>query len=114
MNLIVHPNYRLKSLGFSEWLEVYALASKRTGKSNDMLLQSLREKFQWVIDQAKKLGLPPPLALATFGIKAEEKKRKMTQFIKEAFVTEDIRVDVMNRILIPPPEVMSIEGLVIK
>ncbi|GJY96713.1 putative reverse transcriptase domain-containing protein [Tanacetum coccineum] len=43
LNLIVHPNFRLKSL-----------------------------------DQAKKLGLPPPPALATFGMTAEEKKRKRT------------------------------------
>nr|GEW10122.1 hypothetical protein [Tanacetum cinerariifolium] len=39
LNLIVYLNFRIKSLGFSEWLEV--------------------------MDQAKKLGLPPPLALAT-------------------------------------------------
>ncbi|GKD92671.1 hypothetical protein Tco_1372508 [Tanacetum coccineum] len=78
LNLIFHPNFRLKSLGFSEWLEVHALASKKTRKSNDMLLQSLRVKFQWVIDQAKKLRLPPPPALATFKMTAEEKKRKRT------------------------------------
>ncbi|GJS11970.1 hypothetical protein Tco_0368766 [Tanacetum coccineum] len=52
LNLIVHPNFRLKSLGFSEWLEV--------------------------MDQAKKLRLPPPPSLATFGMTAEEKKRKRT------------------------------------
>ncbi|GKC23603.1 hypothetical protein Tco_1025753 [Tanacetum coccineum] len=46
LNLIVHPNFRLKMLGFSEWLEVHALASQKSGKSNDMLLQSLRAKFQ--------------------------------------------------------------------
>nr|GEX28753.1 hypothetical protein [Tanacetum cinerariifolium] len=63
---------------FSEWLEVHALASKKTGKLNDMLLQSLRVKFQWVMDQAKKLGLPPPPALATFRMTPEEKKRKRT------------------------------------
>ncbi|GJX74931.1 hypothetical protein Tco_0313526 [Tanacetum coccineum] len=57
---------KLKTLGFSEWMEVYALASKKTGKSNDMLLQSLRAKFQWVINQAKKVDgmdrnlIPPP------------------------------------------------------
>ncbi|GKC01173.1 hypothetical protein Tco_0987309 [Tanacetum coccineum] len=114
LNLIVHPNFRLKSLGFSEWLEVHALASKKTRKSNIMLLQSLREKFQWVMDQAKKLGLPPHPTLATFGMKTKEKKRKRTQFLKEAFVTEDISVDGMNRNFIPPPEIIPIEGLVIK
>nr|GEZ79610.1 hypothetical protein [Tanacetum cinerariifolium] len=29
LNLIVYPNFRLKTLGFSEWLEVHALASKK-------------------------------------------------------------------------------------
>ncbi|GKE08438.1 hypothetical protein Tco_1411989, partial [Tanacetum coccineum] len=48
LNLIVHPNFRLKMIA----------------------------KFQWVIDQAKKLGLPPPPALATFRMTAEYKKRK--------------------------------------
>nr|GEU34432.1 aluminum-activated malate transporter 12-like [Tanacetum cinerariifolium] len=43
LNLIVHLKFRLKSLGFSEWLE------------------------------AEKLGLPPPSALATFGMTPEEK-----------------------------------------
>nr|GEU57553.1 retrovirus-related Pol polyprotein from transposon TNT 1-94 [Tanacetum cinerariifolium] len=114
LNLIVHPNFRLKSLGFSECLKVHALASKKTKKSNDMLLQTLREKFQWVMDQAKKLGLPPPPALATFGMTPKKKKRKRTQFLKEAFVTEDIRVDGINRNLIPPHGVMPIEVLVIK
>ncbi|GJZ70274.1 hypothetical protein Tco_0633824 [Tanacetum coccineum] len=35
--LTVHPKFRLKTLGFNEWLEVHALASKKSGKSNDML-----------------------------------------------------------------------------
>ncbi|GJZ98951.1 hypothetical protein Tco_0671502 [Tanacetum coccineum] len=102
LNLIIHPNFILKTLGFSEWLEIYALAAKKTRKLNDMLLQSLRTKFQWVINQAKKLGLPPPPALATFGITTEERKRKRAEIIKEVFVTEDIRVDGMERNLIPP------------
>ncbi|GJS62177.1 retrovirus-related pol polyprotein from transposon TNT 1-94 [Tanacetum coccineum] len=88
LNLIVHPNFRLKMLGFSEWLE-------------------------WVIDQAKKLGLPTPPALATFRMTAEYKKRKRTEFLKEVFVTENIIVDAMQRNLIPPPKVVPIEGFVI-
>ncbi|GJU40066.1 hypothetical protein Tco_1193023 [Tanacetum coccineum] len=78
-----------------------------------MLLQSLRAKFQWLINQAKKLGLPPPPALTTFGITAEDKKRKRTEILKEVFVTENITVDGMHRNLIPPPGVVPIEGLVI-
>ncbi|GJR08155.1 hypothetical protein Tco_0790807 [Tanacetum coccineum] len=114
LNLIIHPNFRLKTLGISEWLEVYALASKKYGTSNNLLLQSLRAKFQRVINQAKRLGLPLPPKLATFGLTAKEKKRKKTKFIKEMFVTEDVRVDRMNRNLIPPPGVVPIEGLAIK
>nr|GEZ21668.1 hypothetical protein [Tanacetum cinerariifolium] len=83
LNIIVHPYFRLKSLGFSEWL------------------------------QAKKLGLPPPPALVTFRMTAEEKKKR-TEFLKEVFVTKDIKVDGMGRNLIPPSGVMPIEGLVSK
>nr|GEV63253.1 hypothetical protein [Tanacetum cinerariifolium] len=102
LNLIVHLNFKLRTLGFSEWLKVHALASKKTRKSNDMLLQSLREKFQWVINQSKKLGLPPPPTLETFGMTVDGKKRKRTEFFKEAFVTENIIVNGMHRNLIPP------------
>ncbi|GKB17224.1 hypothetical protein Tco_0851147 [Tanacetum coccineum] len=111
LNLIVHPNFRLKQ---REWLEVHALASKKSGPSNNLLLQSLRAKFQWIINQAKRLGLPLPPELATFGLTAEEKKRKRAEFFKEMFVTEDVRVDGMNINLIHPPGVVPIEGLVIK
>ncbi|GKF43946.1 hypothetical protein Tco_0130498 [Tanacetum coccineum] len=114
MNLIVHPNFRLKQLGFSEWLKVHALASKKYGPSNNLVLQSLRANFQWVINQAKRLGLPPPLELATFRLTAIEKKKKRAEFITEMFVTEDVRVDGMNKNLIPPPGVVPIEALVIK
>ncbi|GJS40082.1 hypothetical protein Tco_0565125 [Tanacetum coccineum] len=83
LNLIVHLNFILKQLGLSEWLE------------------------------AKRLGLRPPPELATFGLTAEEKKRKRAEFIKEMFVTEDVRVDGMNGNLIPPTGIMPIQGLVI-
>ncbi|GJY80399.1 hypothetical protein Tco_0493150 [Tanacetum coccineum] len=114
LNLKVYPDSRLRMLGFSEWLEVHALASKKSGKSYDVLLQSLTAKLQWVLNQAKRLGLPPPPKLATFGLTTEEKKRKRTEFIKEMFVTEEVRVNRINRNLIPPPRVVPIEGLVIK
>ncbi|GJY32506.1 hypothetical protein Tco_0416975 [Tanacetum coccineum] len=52
LNLVVHPNFKLKTLGFSEWLEVHALASKKSGKSNDMLLQ--------MVDGMYKNLVPPP------------------------------------------------------
>ncbi|GJV23925.1 hypothetical protein Tco_1376620 [Tanacetum coccineum] len=44
LNLVVLQNFRLRSLGFSEWLEVHALASKKSGSSINQLLTSLRAK----------------------------------------------------------------------
>ncbi|GKD16102.1 hypothetical protein Tco_1205260 [Tanacetum coccineum] len=73
---ISYKKFRLKTLGFSEWLEVQALASKNSSKSNDLLLQSLRAKFNRVISQAKKLGVSPPPELANFRVSYENKKRK--------------------------------------
>ncbi|GJS93368.1 hypothetical protein Tco_0800336 [Tanacetum coccineum] len=65
LNLVVDPNFRLKTLGFSEWMEVHALASKKSRKSNDMLLQSeiLKEVFvkeNVVVDGMHKNLVPPP------------------------------------------------------
>nr|GEU86583.1 retrovirus-related Pol polyprotein from transposon TNT 1-94 [Tanacetum cinerariifolium] len=74
---------------------------------------SLRAKFQWVINQSNRLGLPPPPELATFGLSAEEKKRKRTELIKEVFVTKNVSVDGMDKNLITPPRIMPIQGLVI-
>nr|GEV44539.1 hypothetical protein [Tanacetum cinerariifolium] len=113
LNLIVYPNFRLKTLSFSEWMEVHALASKKSGTSYNLLLQSLRAKFQWVINKSKRLGLLPPPKLATFRLTAEEKKRKRTELIKEVFVTKNVKVDGMDMNLIPPSGIMPIQGLVI-
>nr|GEW68539.1 hypothetical protein [Tanacetum cinerariifolium] len=63
--------------------------------------------------QAKRLGLPPSPELVNFGLTAEEKKRKRAKFVKEVFITEDVRVDGMGRNLIRPPRVIPIQGLVI-
>nr|GEW90362.1 hypothetical protein [Tanacetum cinerariifolium] len=98
---------------FSEWLEVHALASKKSGTSNNLLLQSLRAKFQWVINQAKRLGLLLPPELATFVLTAKKKEMKRTELIKEVFVTENIWVDGMDMNLIPSLGIMPIQGLVI-
>ncbi|GJX61681.1 hypothetical protein Tco_0294581 [Tanacetum coccineum] len=81
LNLTVLNNFKLKMLGFSEWIG------------------------------AKKVGLPPPPELATFGMSAEDKKRKRTKFLKEMFVTEDIRMDEMNRNLTPPIGIIPIDRL---
>ncbi|GJT98749.1 CBS domain-containing protein CBSCBSPB3-like protein [Tanacetum coccineum] len=115
LNLVVHNKFRLNTLGFSEWLEVHALASKTKSKSNDQLLKNLRSKFQWIISQAQKLDVPPPQELSTFGISANNKKRKRTsELIKEVVAKEDIVVDGMHKNLIPPLGVEGRRGLVIR
>ncbi|GJY35545.1 hypothetical protein Tco_0420923 [Tanacetum coccineum] len=95
-----------KDTGFSKWLEVHALASKSKGKSNHLLLQSLRAKFKWVLTQAKKLGVPPPPELSTFGILVDDKKRKRSsEILQEVFVKEKVVVDGMHQNLVPTPGV---------
>ncbi|GJV68594.1 leucine-rich repeat receptor-like protein kinase family protein [Tanacetum coccineum] len=83
LNVMVYQKFRLKTLRFSEWLEVQALALKTSSKSNDLLLPSLRAMFDWVITQAKKLGVPLPPKLAHFGKPIEDKKRKRIEILKE-------------------------------
>nr|GEU46898.1 hypothetical protein [Tanacetum cinerariifolium] len=80
LNLVVQPNFRPKTLGFSKWLEV--------------------------INQAKRIGLPSLPELATFRLSAEEKKRKRTELIKYVFVTEKVMVNGMDRNLIPTPAIL--------
>ncbi|GJT26908.1 hypothetical protein Tco_0907183 [Tanacetum coccineum] len=115
LNLTIYDKFRLKTLEFSEWLEVHALASKSKGKSNGLLLQSLRAKFEWVLTQAKKLGVPPLPELSTFGISMDDMKRKRSsEILQEVFVKENIMVDGMHRNLISPPGVKGRKGLVIR
>nr|GFA46243.1 hypothetical protein [Tanacetum cinerariifolium] len=114
LNVTMHDKFRLKTLGFSEWLEVHSLACKTKSKSNDLLLQSLGAEFQWVLTQAKALGIPPPPELSTFGVSINVKKRKRSsEILKEVFVNKDIVVDGMYRNLVPPPRVEGRKGLVI-
>nr|GEY21879.1 uncharacterized mitochondrial protein AtMg00810-like [Tanacetum cinerariifolium] len=67
-------------------VEVFKKANaegKKREKSNQKTpkdTENLRAKFQWVINQSKKLGLPPPPTLATFGMIDEDKKRKRTDY----------------------------------
>ncbi|GJR81698.1 hypothetical protein Tco_0152483 [Tanacetum coccineum] len=89
LNLKVYPDFRLRMLGFSEWLEVHVLASKKSGKSYDVLLQSFTTKFQW-------------------------KRKEKGQSSSKRCLIKDVRVDGMNINLIPPLGVVPIEGLVIK
>nr|GFB51900.1 hypothetical protein [Tanacetum cinerariifolium] len=114
LNLIVYDKFVLKTLGFSKWLEVHALACKVKSKLNDLLLKNLKVEFQWVKKQARKLGIPLPPQLTAFGLTALEKKRKRSfELIKEVFVKKDIVVDAMHRNLVPSLGVVPSEGLVI-
>nr|GEX19534.1 hypothetical protein [Tanacetum cinerariifolium] len=115
LNVSVHDKFRLKTLGFSEWLEIHALASKIKSKSSNLLLQSFRAKFQWVLSQAKALGIPPPPELSTFGVSINDKKRKRSSdILKEVFVQEDIVVDGMHRNLVPLSGIVGSRGQVIR
>ncbi|GJX44612.1 hypothetical protein Tco_0261288 [Tanacetum coccineum] len=67
LNLTVYPDFRLRMLCFSEWLET------------------------------KTLGLPPPPELATFGMTAKDTKRKKSEMIKHVFVKKDVVVDETQR-----------------
>ncbi|GKE58672.1 hypothetical protein Tco_1497857, partial [Tanacetum coccineum] len=59
---------KLKMLGLTEWIEVHALASKGKIQSNVYLLKSLKAKFQWVLTQAGRLGIPPPPVLSNLKV----------------------------------------------
>ncbi|GJR74916.1 hypothetical protein Tco_0087281 [Tanacetum coccineum] len=84
LNVMVYEKFRLKTLGFTEWLEGHALVIQelKTGQI-DCLLSKLRAKVQL------------------------DKKRKRTEILQEVFVKEKIVVDGMHRNLIPPSEVMK-------
>ncbi|GKD06650.1 hypothetical protein Tco_1181624 [Tanacetum coccineum] len=66
------------------------------------------------LKSAKKLGLPPPPALATFGMTAKDKKRKRTEILEEVFEKEDTVVNGMHRNLVPPLGIEGRQGLVIR
>ncbi|GJU58775.1 hypothetical protein Tco_0832332 [Tanacetum coccineum] len=115
LNVTVYERFSLKNLGFSEWLEVHSLSFMTKSKSNDLLLQSLRAKFEWVLTQARALGIPPLPELSSFGIPVEDRKRKRTpEILHEVVVKENIVVDWMQRNLIPPLGVEVRKGMVIK
>ncbi|GKB53082.1 aldehyde dehydrogenase family 2 member C4-like protein [Tanacetum coccineum] len=73
LNLIVYSNFRLKQLGFSEWLEVHALASKKSGTSNNLLLQSLRTEYSGrQVDEMDRNLIPPPGIMPIQGLVIKE------------------------------------------
>ncbi|GJW02183.1 hypothetical protein Tco_1561039, partial [Tanacetum coccineum] len=90
LNVTIHDKSRLKTLGFSKWLEC-------------------------VLSQAKALGIPPPHEVSTFGDSINDRKRKRSsEILQEVFVKENVVVDGMHRNIIPPPGVEGRKGLVIR
>ncbi|GJW59327.1 hypothetical protein Tco_0849652 [Tanacetum coccineum] len=112
--LTVYDSFILKMLGLTKWIEVHNLASKGKSKANDYSLKSLKAKFQWVLTQAEKLGLPPPTELLAYRLNLAERKRKRdSDMIEEMFVKQDIRIPGMKRNLTLPPGVVAAKGKVI-
>nr|GEW25085.1 hypothetical protein [Tanacetum cinerariifolium] len=56
----IFEDFRLKMLGFTNWLELHKLASWKQGAANDQLLKNLKAKFKWVASTIDKLNIPPP------------------------------------------------------
>nr|GEY22683.1 hypothetical protein [Tanacetum cinerariifolium] len=93
-------------------------ATMRITRGNDPLNVVIHDKFilttlGLVISQVKKLGVPPPTELSTFGILVDDKKRKRSS-LQEAFLKENIVVDGMHRNLALPLGVKGRRGLVIR
>ncbi|GJX40749.1 hypothetical protein Tco_0255739 [Tanacetum coccineum] len=119
LNLTIYDRIVLKMLGFGEWLEVHALASKVKSKSNNLLLKNLKAKFQWLKTQGGKLGILPPPHLTAFELPPTEKKvgmkrKRRTDLIHEVFVKKNIIMDGMQRNLTLPEGVVGKAGMVIK
>nr|GEX72240.1 hypothetical protein [Tanacetum cinerariifolium] len=90
LNVNVYDKFKLNTLGFIEWLE-------------------------WVLSQAKALGIPPPPELSTFGVSINDKKKKRSSdILKEVFVQEDIVIDGMHKNLVPLPDIVGSRGQVIR
>nr|GEU37100.1 hypothetical protein [Tanacetum cinerariifolium] len=96
INLKIYDKFILKMLGFSEWLELHDLESKKQNDTNDQLLKNLKAKFQWVAITAGKLSIPAPPQLTTFELPPVKKKKKRKgEMIHEVFIKENIMVDGM-------------------
>ncbi|GJT32735.1 hypothetical protein Tco_0923154 [Tanacetum coccineum] len=67
---------KLKTLGFTEWLELHNLASKSQGAIVDQLLKNLKAKFKWIDPTADKLGITSPPQLTDFEFPRADLKRK--------------------------------------
>ncbi|GKD15579.1 hypothetical protein Tco_1199986 [Tanacetum coccineum] len=108
LNYKIFEDFRLKMLGFTEWLELHKLASKKQGVPNDQLLKNLKAKFKWVATTSNKLNIPTPHQLTDFEIPpVEQKQKRATEILKEVFVSKYVVVDGMHMSLTPPQGVTS-------
>ncbi|GJQ91204.1 hypothetical protein Tco_0002343 [Tanacetum coccineum] len=106
LNYKIFDNFKLKELGFSEWLKQHDIASKKKNASNDL---------DWVATTARKLSFRPLSQLIAFETTPAEKNRKRkAEVIQEVFVKENIMVDDMQRNLSLPEGVVGRACLVIK
>ncbi|GJR06853.1 hypothetical protein Tco_0529837 [Tanacetum coccineum] len=46
LNYKIYDNFKLKMMGFTKWLELLDIASKRHNATNDQLLKNLKAKFK--------------------------------------------------------------------
>ncbi|GJU78869.1 hypothetical protein Tco_1275939 [Tanacetum coccineum] len=84
MNYKIFEDFRFKMLGFTKWLELHKLASRKQGAANDQLLKNLKAKFKWV-----------------------RKRKRTNEVLIEVFVSEDVAVDGMHRKLNLPQGITS-------
>nr|GFA34795.1 hypothetical protein [Tanacetum cinerariifolium] len=96
LNLTVYDKFVLKMMGFSEWVEIHALASN-----------------------AAKLGIPLLRQLIVFELSSAERKvgmkrKRWFELIHETFVKENKVVDGEQRDLTLPEGVVGKAGMVIK
>ncbi|GJT78605.1 putative reverse transcriptase domain-containing protein [Tanacetum coccineum] len=87
LNYKVYKDFRLKTLGFTEWLELHNLASKSQGATVDQLLKNLKAKFKWIDPTADKLGITSPPQLTDFEFPHADLKRKRIAEILQEGVT---------------------------
>ncbi|GJR03397.1 hypothetical protein Tco_0526381 [Tanacetum coccineum] len=89
--------------------------SEKSLQKASQMIYYLKAKFEWVLTQAKKLGVPLLPELSTFGISVDDKKRKRSlEILQEVFVKENIVVDGRHWNIIPPLGVEGRKGLVIR
>ncbi|GKE60568.1 hypothetical protein Tco_1510935, partial [Tanacetum coccineum] len=93
-------------------IDTHKIPTMRITRDHDSL--NLTAKFQWVLNQAKKVGQPPPPELATFGMTTEQRKRKRSKMIRHTFVKDDVEVDGTQRNVAPPAGVSGKIGHVIR